>query len=407
MSAKASYFKIGLFVVASATVLLFAIVVLGAAALFKTYTYVVTYLDESVQGLSVGSPVKLRGVDIGRVHEIRLARDKYNFQPAGERGVGVGFEAYQRYGTLVVVTIALEDPRLIDLDLAQAQGVVSELGQHGWRLRLTSSGLTSPPYLELVPGAIGDDAVDISAGLPWQEAHDKQLYLPSSRSQMTELTSSIENIVRNLDQADFSRLTGSLTSFVENELSPAVHNLNDGVMQLPDLMAKLDNVAGNIDRMTLSLQQLIDEKLPTILDQVEHTTDQMPALVERVTSAAESADRLARDLGQLTQGEIQPAMQQLRELVASIQKMSDEQLTPTISHLNDASNELPASVDQFNSGLRRLNMVLADGQSSMSVVLENLQRVSDDLRKVSEQASRYPSHTLFGDPPPRSLGRQK
>ena len=407
MSAKASYFKIGLFVMISTGLIIVAVIGLGAAALFKDYTYVVTYLDESVQGLSVGSPVKLRGVDIGRVHEIRLARDKYNIAPAGERGTGVGFGPYQKYGTLVVVTLAINDPRLIELDLAQAQGVASQLGQDGWRIRLTSSGLTSPPYLELVPGSMAEDAVDISSGLPWQEQHESQIYIPAARSQMLELTSSVENIVRDLDAADFARLTNSLTTMVENELTPAIRNFNDGVMQLPELMEKLDNVAGNVDRMSLSLQETIDNRLPPILDNVQASTDQMPDLMQRVARATDSVDALATDLRDLSQSDIRPALEQLREFVASMQKLSVEQITPTVSRLNTASADLPLAVDQFNASLRRMNLMLADGQASVGTVMENLKRVSDDLRRVSEHASRYPSHALFGDPPPRSLGRDK
>ena len=62
MSAKANYFKIGIFVISATIITIIAIVFLGAGAIFKKKLMVETFIDGSVQGLDVGSPLKLRGV---------------------------------------------------------------------------------------------------------------------------------------------------------------------------------------------------------------------------------------------------------------------------------------------------------------------------------------------------------
>ena len=62
MSAKANYFKIGVFTLSSAALALVGIVVLGAGTLFERSIMMETYIDESVQGLDVGAPIKFRGV---------------------------------------------------------------------------------------------------------------------------------------------------------------------------------------------------------------------------------------------------------------------------------------------------------------------------------------------------------
>ena len=72
MSANASYFKIGLFVILGSLLIVTAIVIFGAGAIFQEYIYVESYFEDSVQGLSVGSPMKFRGVDVGQVSEIGL-----------------------------------------------------------------------------------------------------------------------------------------------------------------------------------------------------------------------------------------------------------------------------------------------------------------------------------------------
>ena len=55
--------------------LLTTVAVLGARSLQKEVGRYVSYFDESVQGLDVGSPVKFRGVTIGTVGGIDVAPD--------------------------------------------------------------------------------------------------------------------------------------------------------------------------------------------------------------------------------------------------------------------------------------------------------------------------------------------
>ena len=49
----------------------------ASARFFRKKALVETYIDESVQGLDVGSPVKFRGVPVGRVEQISLTSAEY------------------------------------------------------------------------------------------------------------------------------------------------------------------------------------------------------------------------------------------------------------------------------------------------------------------------------------------
>jgi len=73
------YFKLGLFILIGAGLIGAAVIVLGAGRLLEKQIAVETLFDESVDGLEVGSPVKYRGVQIGRVTSLEL------LQPTGVR----------------------------------------------------------------------------------------------------------------------------------------------------------------------------------------------------------------------------------------------------------------------------------------------------------------------------------
>jgi phospholipid/cholesterol/gamma-HCH transport system substrate-binding protein len=68
-------FTVGLFVIFGLAMVIVAIIWLGMAHYFEEGQYYVAYFDESVQGLDKDSPVKYRGVSIGRVHSIGVAPD--------------------------------------------------------------------------------------------------------------------------------------------------------------------------------------------------------------------------------------------------------------------------------------------------------------------------------------------
>ncbi len=95
MGKKPSYFKIGLFVILSGALILAAAVVFGSGLFGQEKLYFETYFDESVTGLTVGSPVELRGVRIGQVEKIAFISDEYK--------LAVGNSGTSRYEHYVMV----------------------------------------------------------------------------------------------------------------------------------------------------------------------------------------------------------------------------------------------------------------------------------------------------------------
>src|SRR3954466_12802668 len=87
MAAPTNHWKLGLFVVVGVVLALSTVAVLGARSLRKEVGRYVSYFDESVQGLEVGSPIKFRGVTIGTVGGIDIAPDHRHVEVTSNLGV--------------------------------------------------------------------------------------------------------------------------------------------------------------------------------------------------------------------------------------------------------------------------------------------------------------------------------
>lgn len=72
---KTNPFLVGLFTLIGFTIIIVTVVWLGANEFFKSQSYYVTYFDTSVEGLTIGSPVKYQGVPVGIVNKIGVASD--------------------------------------------------------------------------------------------------------------------------------------------------------------------------------------------------------------------------------------------------------------------------------------------------------------------------------------------
>ena len=87
MAAEERYAKLGFFVVLGVIVILATGLFFIQRSRSRDVIPLVTYFNENVSGLDISSPVRYRGVTVGRVSDVRI-------HPDGET-VEVGFELFQ------------------------------------------------------------------------------------------------------------------------------------------------------------------------------------------------------------------------------------------------------------------------------------------------------------------------
>ncbi len=197
MSQKTDYFKLGIFILVAAGLLVAAVLVLGAGALFRDSVTLETYFNESVQGLNVGSKVKLRGVAIGEVSSIGFTYNRYEQdKPVGQR---------RQY---VLVEAKLSQKQLGAAGNGSDGSDLKHYIERGLRVRMAAQGLTGTNYLEL-------DYVDPKTNPPLSiDWEPENIYIPSAQSTVTQFVNTAESFLRKLDRLDIDLLMGNLNNLV-------------------------------------------------------------------------------------------------------------------------------------------------------------------------------------------------
>ena len=346
MSQKANYFKLGLFVIGALISGVVVLLVIGSGRWFERKITIETYFNESVQGLDLGSKIKFKGVVIGEVTKITFTYVVYQQElPTLQRA---------RY---VLVESQIQ-PRLVGGraaagDLTDPANAKMEV-ERGLRIRLTPQGITGTSYLEL-------DYVDPPPPplpLAWTPVN---VYIPSAPSTVAQFVNAASEIIERLHKLD---IEGTLAN-----LNKLMQTTNDRLAAI-DTKGLSDRAATTLDRVDRTLANLDTKKLSeeggALLAELRSTNNELKTLL-----ANPAWSKLPEDAS--------AAMGKVRDLV------SDPKLQQTVSRLERS--------------LSRVDRILGGGEQDLASTISNLRAITDNLRDLSEDAKRYPSNLLFGEPP--------
>lgn len=234
MGTDRNYFKVGTFVLVGVAILIAALFAFGARGYFEKRTLYETYVETDVDGLTVGSPVKLRGVTVGKVNRIGFTWNEYT--DSKNAYVLVEFEIRDLTNPL---------PPGDNFD----QVLYREI-RKGLRARVRSQGITGASFISLEylrPELNPVQRVD------WTPSKH---YIPSAQSQFGQMLASIENTLRNLEKVDLARVSEAL----ERDLAAAESLIKRA--EKVDFAGISDSVSGlilDLRATNVRLQGFLDE----------------------------------------------------------------------------------------------------------------------------------------------------
>jgi len=347
MSAQANYFKIGLFVVAALVIGVVSILVLGAKSFFQKKVIIETYFVESVQGLEEGAPLKFRGVRVGKVTEITLVGREYSTD---------------RQYVLIRAALFPDKFRVTCTPPSGPDDLKKEI-EKGLRVRLSFQGLTGTAHLEM---DYMNPKLNPPLKIDWKP---KYCYIPSTSSTIQRLSDAVDKILKSFGNLDFKTIADNFNTSLR-DLSRALSQAN------------LGRISGQTERL-LSELRATNRQVADILN-----NPKIKSLLPDTAATMAAARRIL-------EGTEKP----MSQLLSAFKKVSAG-LETLSTQLGPITNDATDSAVHLKRILRRVDNFLSDQQPDIEMAIENIRRISDNLKELTENAKKYPAQVLFGGPPP-------
>ncbi len=274
MSEHASSYKIGLFVIVGTALLLAGLFAFGIRTSFEKKSTFETYVTGDVTGLSKGSSVLLRGVEVGKVSEIALS---WNVYPEAPTEAGK---------TFVVVRCQVAQSLFSEATNRQMSEIMKDRVSHGLRAVIQGQGITGTSVVAL---KYEDPKVYPPMVLTWEP---KYFYIPSAPSQFGQIMEGIDKTLAQLQKFDVERLVNSIDRTLAS-VDATLTNLNQLDMKriskdvdgaVADAGAAVRDVGALAQQARTTLQSMRLEAVGTDADRLLKNVDErLGVLIEKLS----------------------------------------------------------------------------------------------------------------------------
>jgi phospholipid/cholesterol/gamma-HCH transport system substrate-binding protein len=286
METKVNYVAVGLFTLVLSAALIAGLLWLAAGGHFgKQYETYLAYVNESVAGLNLNAPVKYRGVDIGRVSDIRL-------DPVNSESVKLTFEITKGTPVKTDTTAVLK-----------------------------SQGLTGIAYVELDGGSKEAPLLVRASGADYPVIQTK----PSLAARLENVAT---QVLSNLD-----RTSNNLNALLSDENRAALQRTLADISTITHTIAarkdSIDSTLANADKLFEQGNRAMAQVGPAI-QRIDRSAEAIRKMAENASVASVEAGNtvhaVGSDVKRLTSEtlpEFERLMREMDDLASSLRRLSD------------------------------------------------------------------------------------
>ena len=270
MAKRTSPTAIGVFVLGSLALIVAAVAVLGSGRLFRKEHRFVCFFSGSLNGLKVGAPVKVRGVQIGSVEKILLRLP-------------------QSDGTLKSEAAPLTAlPVVMEVDESQLRGLggTGEAFKPGELDNLIRRGLRAQLNMESILTGLLYIELNLHPGTPVNLALEpgtaKYPEIPTIPTSFEKIQFAAARALAKLDKIDFEALVSSMTEAASS--ANQLLSSSDLKATVGSLKATSDNLSQTITAINRQIAAL-NSKADPLIDSMKKTSDSADLALQQTKSA--------------------------------------------------------------------------------------------------------------------------
>jgi phospholipid/cholesterol/gamma-HCH transport system substrate-binding protein len=320
MASQRTKFTVGLFLTFGIGIALLAFIWLGMSRFLQKGHYYATYFNESVQGLDVDSPVKYRGVSIGRVDSIEVAPD----------------------ARLIEVILKIDTGQKLDNDIVA---------------QLSPVGITGGMIIELDRMKEGEP--DQSPELGFQSEYP---VVSSKPSEISGILQGINDVLIQIRSMDLEVISG--------KIKLALDNANQAILD-----TDLKTLSKSLESSLEDLRRIVDrEKWDRIMASLEDAVSSFNSVMDKADTSLGHVEGTVAGLERITVGKAETIEAAIEDFKAAAEKANTllekghslvDGTDDLLSNLRQYLLDISRNLEQASENINRITETIADQPSQL------------------------------------------
>ena len=294
-------FLLGIFVISALIVGIIMLIGFGLLESFRPKVYLVTYTNESVQGVNIGSQVKFRGVSVGSVENISILSDN----------------------KLIKIEMSITPDAFIFRKMTNEEmrknlcrKMLQDEIKSGLNCRLDYAGITGLRYVELDFFTDNGIIKDVDPVL----SHE-QIYIPMVPSVFSSMFNMLNESLTRISKIKFEEMSDNIIQNL-NEIR-AIFNSD----KVKNTIVNIETISNNLEKVTSSINGVLSK-------------EKLEALIGNLEEAIKSFERLGKSAeSELLKSDIPSSSRQLRDTLQNISELKGK-VENTLFILNKALDNI-------------------------------------------------------------------